>query len=188
MAYHLTDKGESAVCTAQPGKCPKGGQHYETKELADKAAIENFETEYGTLPVENTPLTAEDKLKAEVVKRTKLAQDGAVEAMYGDGEVEDLYGDDAWNSPTAHTYMGPVIDALRTENGKPVVIQSEIDYDSVGYKMSHPEAQNLSNISKSLVRYINEYNKENPDQDYGVHGKGLEGLVASVNFADIYVV
>ena len=33
--YHVTAAGKSAVCKAQPGNCPLGGKHFETKDKAD---------------------------------------------------------------------------------------------------------------------------------------------------------
>mgnify|MGYP000989614437 CR=1 FL=1 len=34
MSYHMNSKGEAAPCTAEPGNCPLGGDHYDNKEDA----------------------------------------------------------------------------------------------------------------------------------------------------------
>ena len=58
MAYHIDDNGKSAICTAKPGNCPKGGQHFETKALADKFVQERDEKEFGLI---NTSLDPHQK-------------------------------------------------------------------------------------------------------------------------------
>lgn len=37
MSFHTSRKGENVKCEAPPGRCPLGGDHYETKEEADSA-------------------------------------------------------------------------------------------------------------------------------------------------------
>lgn len=37
MRFHINGRGESDECDAPPGKCPLGGQHYESGDEADRA-------------------------------------------------------------------------------------------------------------------------------------------------------
>lgn len=37
MSYHINGRGESNICDAPPGKCPLGGQHFDSREEADSA-------------------------------------------------------------------------------------------------------------------------------------------------------
>jgi len=45
MSWHITKKGEVALCSAQSGNCPLGGNHYETEFEAKRA----FEFEMGVM-------------------------------------------------------------------------------------------------------------------------------------------
>lgn len=50
--YHISKKGTPAVCRAQSGRCPLGGEdlHFDSKEYAQKAADKMNESEFGIIP------------------------------------------------------------------------------------------------------------------------------------------
>jgi len=45
--YHISDKGEAAPCDAPPGKCPKGGEHFDSPEAAQKSYESNMNKSHG---------------------------------------------------------------------------------------------------------------------------------------------
>ena len=196
MAYHIDKNNKSAVCSARPGHCPLGGQHYETKELADVAIQKKLNKEYGTLPNATLVRTPE-----EVVKAEEACEEAFHEIL---GQLEDTdvgklgYGE-AWEdiqSPTANDYMYPVLNALEYKDGEVVV--GNVSYDYIGtvelnvrdmgyysepegteYDTTEAEDENLELIGEQAIDFIKEYDKTHPNQDYGEeHGLGLKGLVS----------
>ena len=193
--YHINAKGVSAICKAEKGQCPFGEEnHFATQEEADVAAKAQNTKKHGIMPSVNT--AADDAVTQ--------AQIAAEEYMYAT-DVEKLGYGDEWEgveSPGASDYAYPVMSALRIVDGKPKVDMRSIDYDYVGevelnirdtdyysepsgdlHDTTAAEDENLERVALALEEFVEDYNRDHPDQDYGEeHGKGLEGLVSSIRW------
>lgn len=67
--FHINKHGVPAPCRATKGRCPLGGEgeHFESKEEAQRYQDGKNEAEFGLVP----EITSEEKIKAERVKSRK---------------------------------------------------------------------------------------------------------------------
>lgn len=63
MRYHIGKNGKPTICKAEKGACPLGGDHFDTKEAAQKAADKLNEEKYGydVAPVINDSMLSEQE-------------------------------------------------------------------------------------------------------------------------------
>ena len=189
MAYHIDDNGKSAICTAKPGNCPKGGQHFETKALADKFIDELNEGEHGILPRVNAKTLKEVKFDTNIQFAIAHAEENYQEFEHTHQLPSGLHLDKEPNKLTSD-YFAATIKAK--EDGVPFnkrdhdyEWEEELDYSEENYGQEFEGGQivRLTDLSEEVytddenaVAGLNETfqdNKESID-DYVKYVEGLD--------------
>lgn len=95
--YHISKKGNPAICRAKEGNCPLGGanEHYDSKEEAREAISKKEEKKHSILPgISEVPVTSEvddrSELQKEFVQKIKDAKAHEVENEMRYHKAEEL--------------------------------------------------------------------------------------------------
>lgn len=132
MSYHMNSRGEAAPCHAEPGNCPLGGDHYESKEEA-QAGIEERMSEHSFANLEKNPTAsliqdegvasgdaAVHNVEQNVVQDNVFVTIDNTDDPHG-MPITETYANDLSSELQPGTYSGYYYDEARDED-TPVVI------------------------------------------------------------------
>lgn len=205
MSYHMNSKGEAAPCHAEPGNCPLGGDHYDSKDEA-QAGIEERMSDHsfanlaknpsGSL-VQDNGITAGDKavLKAErsVVQGNVFVTIDNADEPYGQ-PITETFSNDLSNDLQPGTYSGYYYDETEDEDvpveitvndkGQSTVLRGEDVHRFADFEApDSPEKAARTERAEAVSSFSNSL-REQADNDYSRDGASRLTMLESAQMIE----